>query len=102
MWLDRYDVGPPGPVSVIESEITTLPAAADKVIRVGGPRPDLVNIELQAGHQTDLVETTFFRQAALYHRHRLPVPTLLVLLRPEADSPRLTGTFDITLPDGFH
>jgi predicted transposase YdaD len=100
-WLDRLGIGPSGPVEVIDSDITALTAAADKVIRVGGPAPYLVNIELQSSHQADLAETTWFRQAALFHRHRLPVLTVLVLLRREANSPSLTGSFEIIMPDGW-
>jgi hypothetical protein len=100
-WLERYGIGPRGPVDVIDSDITTLSAAADKVIRVGGAEPYLVNIELQSGHQTDLVETIWFRQAALFHRHRLPVLTALILMRREANSPSLTGSFEIRMPDGW-
>ena len=100
-WLDRLAIGPPGPVEVIDSDITALTAAADKVIRVGGPEPYLVNFELQSSHQTDLAETLWFRQAALFHRHRLPVLTVLVLLRREANSPSLTGSFEINMPDGW-
>jgi predicted transposase YdaD len=100
-WLDRLGVGPIGPVDVIDSDITALTAAADKVILVGGKEPYLVNLELQSSHQTDLVETTWFRQAALFHRHRLAVLTVLVLLRREANSPSLTGCFDIHMPDGW-
>ena len=80
-WLDWLRIGPAGPVEVIDSDITALSAAADKVIRVGGTEPYLVNVELQASHQSDLAETLWFRQAALFHRHRLPVLTVLVLLR---------------------
>jgi hypothetical protein len=58
---------------------------------VGGPEPYLVNLELQSSHATDLVETLWFRQAALFRRHRLPVLTVLVLLRREANSPRLSA-----------
>ena len=86
---------------MIDSDITTLTAAADKVIHVGGPQPYLVNFEVQSSHQTDLVETTWFRQAALFHRHRLAVLTVLVLLRPDANSPSLTGTFELSMPDGW-
>jgi hypothetical protein len=49
----------------------------------------------------ELVETTWFRQAALYRRHRLPVLTVLVLLRREANSPSFTGTFEIRMWDGW-
>jgi len=100
-WLEGFGIGPRGPVEVIDSDITTLTAAADKVIHVGGPQPYLVNFEVQSSHQTDLVETTWFRQAALFHRHRLAVLTVLVLLRPDANSPSLTGTFELSMPDGW-
>ncbi len=100
-WLERLDIGPPGPVEVIESDITAITAAADKVIRVGGPVPYLVNLELQSSHQSDLAETIWFRQAALFHRHRLPVLTAIILLRREANSPSLTGSFEISMPDGW-
>jgi hypothetical protein len=100
-WLERLSIGPRGPTVVIESDITALTAAADKVIHVEGPRPYLVNFEVQSSSQTDLVETTWFRQAALFHRHRLPVLTVLVLLRREANSAGLTGQFEIRLPDGL-
>lgn len=58
------------------------------MIKVGDPEPYLVNIGLQSSHDNELVETTWFRQAAIYRRHRLPMLTLLVLLRPEANSAR--------------
>jgi predicted transposase YdaD len=99
--LDRWGIGPPGQVEVIEANITALTAFADKVIHVDGPQPYLVNVELQSSYQSDLIETTWFRQAALFHRHRLPSLTVLVLLRREASSPALTGRFEICLPDGW-
>ena len=38
-WLERFAIGPRGPVEVIDPDITTLTASADKVLRVGGPIP---------------------------------------------------------------
>ena len=40
------------------------------------------------------------RQALLDYRHNLPVMTVLVLLRKEANSPRLSGEYLRHLPDG--
>jgi predicted transposase YdaD len=100
-WLKRLSIPLPGPVDVIDSDITALTAAADKVIKVGGSEPFLVNLEFQSSHQGDLVETLWFRQAALYHRHRLPVLTVLILLRREANSPGFKGTFEILMPDSY-
>jgi hypothetical protein len=100
-WLLRLGIDPAGPVEVIDSDITTLSAVADKVIRVGGPvEPFLVNIELQSSHDASLVRTLWFRQVALDYRHGMPVLTVLVLLRKEANSPSLTGVYERFLPDG--
>ncbi len=87
-------------VEVIDSDITTLSASADKVIRVGGAAPFLVNIELQSSYDTTLTRTLWYRQVALDYRHDLPVLTILVLLRKEANSPSLTGVYERKLPDG--
>lgn len=100
-WLDRFSVEPRGPAEVIDSDITTLSAAADKVVRVGGPAPYRVNIELQSYHATDLTRTLWFRQVALDYRHGLPVLTILVLLCKEANSPHLSGVYERRLPDGW-
>ena len=53
-WLEGFGIGPRGPVEVIDSDITTLSAAADKVIRVGGHEPFLVNIEPPVQPRDDL------------------------------------------------
>src|SRR5208282_2621095 len=42
----------------------------------------------------------WYRQVALDYRHDLPVLTVLVLLRKEAHSPSLTGTYERRMPDG--
>ena len=99
--LERLGVGLSGPVTVIDSDITTLTASADKVIQIGGPEPYLVDLELQSSHDADLVENVWFRQAGLFRRHRLAVLTIVVLLRREASSPSITGSFEIKLPDGW-
>lgn len=90
-----------GPVELIDSDITALTAAADKVIKVGGQDPYIVNIELHSYHDKNLVRTLWFRQVALDYRHGLPVMTALVLLCKEANSPHFTGEYERFLPDGF-
>jgi predicted transposase YdaD len=100
-WLSWLGLAFDEPVEVVDSDITTLTATADKVIRVPGPEPYLVNIELQSYHDTALVRTLWFRQVALDYRHELPVLTVVVLLCKEANSPSLSGGYERTLPDGW-
>ena len=47
-----------------------------------------------------MARTLWYRQVALDYRHDLPVLTVLVLLRKEANSPNLTGTYERRMPDG--
>ena len=100
-WLEHFTSGPRGPVDVIDSDITTRTASADKVLRVGGPQPYLVDLEPHSYHDTSLTRTLWFRQVALDYRHDLPVLTVLILLFKEANSPSLTGSYERTLPDGW-
>ncbi len=100
-WLERFTSGPSGPVEVIDSDITTLTASADKVLRVGGSEPYLVDLGPHSYHDTNLTRTLWFRQVALDYRHDLPVLTVLILLCKEANSPNLTGSYERTLPDGW-
>ena len=99
-WVERFGIGPPGPVSVIDSEITTLTASADKVLKVNGPVPYLLNLEPHSYYDADLVSTLWYRQVALDYKHKLPVLTVLILLRKEANSPSFTGSYERHLPDG--
>ena len=100
-WVDRFGIGPPGPVSVIDSEITTLTASADKVLKVDAETPYLLNLEPHSYHDKDLARTLWYRHVALDYKHDLPVLTVLILLRKEANSPGLTGSYERQLPDGW-
>ena len=53
-----------------------------------------------AYHDSKLARTLWYRQVALDYKHNLPVLTVLILLRKEADSPGLTGGYERHLPDG--
>jgi predicted transposase YdaD len=100
-WLERFGIACASAVDVIDSDITTLTATADKVIRVPEPEPYLVDIELQSYHDADLVRTLWFREVALDYRHSLAVLTVVVLVRKEANSPHLSGAYERKVPDGF-
>jgi predicted transposase YdaD len=100
-WVDRFGIGLPGPVSVIDSEITTLTASADKVLKVDADNPYLVDLEPHSYPDPELARKLWYRQVALDYKHKLPVLTVLILLRKEANSPGLTGSYERQLPDGW-
>ncbi len=96
MGIDTEGLG----VEVVDSDATTLVSTADKVIRVGGDRPFLVDLEPHSYHDSGLVRTLWMRQVAIDHRHNLPVLSVLILLHKRANSPDLSGSYTRELPDG--
>jgi predicted transposase YdaD len=99
-WLSQLGLIHGEPVRVVNSDLSTLTAEADKVIRVDGPEPWLVHVELQTGYDRSLPRRLLRYNALLNVRHDLPVHTVAVLLRPEADGPELTGVLRQQSPDG--
>jgi predicted transposase YdaD len=91
---------PTGPTAVIDADIATVSGAADKVLRVAAEPSYLLHLEFVAGHDTaTLPRKLHVRSGLLEDRHDLPVRSAAILLRPEADSPQLTGVYERGFPD---
>jgi hypothetical protein len=69
-------------------------AVVDKALRVDSPVPYLAHFELQAGYDPRLPSRLLQYHALLLHRHGLPVESTVVLVRPAADGPAMTGRFE--------
>jgi predicted transposase YdaD len=98
-WL-VLDGQPRAPVTDVSAEITTvLSAAADRFLRVEADPPYIHHLEFQSGHDTATLpgRLHLYNGNATYHSS-LPVRSVVVVLRPEADSPQLTGVLELYLP----
>jgi hypothetical protein len=93
-WLDWIGLPVEGPVQSIESDVGTVLAEVDKVLRIEASRPWLAHIELQANHDPELPFRLLEYHALLLRRHKIRVETTLVLLRPSADDLDLNGRFE--------
>ena len=90
---------PPGPTEVIDADIATVSGAADKVLRVAADPPYLLHLEFVVGHDAAVLPRKLHvRNGLLEDRHDLRVRSGVVLLRPEADSPQLTGVYERGFP----
>jgi predicted transposase YdaD len=90
---------PAAPTHVIDADIATVSGAADKVLRVEAVPPYLLHLEFVAGHDAaDLEATLHKRNILLDERHSLLVRSVVILLRPEANSPALTGVRQRVFP----
>jgi predicted transposase YdaD len=99
-WLTLLGLTHGEPSRVVNSDLSTVTAEADKVILVEGPEPWLVHVELQTGFDKTLPRRLLRYNALLNLRHDLPVHSVAVLLRPEADGISLDGALRQRSPDG--
>ncbi|HVS37222.1 MAG TPA: hypothetical protein VMS17_16790 [Gemmataceae bacterium] len=99
-WLSGVGWPPAGPVRVIDADVSTVSAGADKVFRVDEATPWIAHLELQAGPETELADRAHLYNVLLRRRHRVAVRSAIVLLRREADSPRLNGLLEHLDPAG--
>lgn len=86
-------------VEVINSDLSTITTESDKLIRVTRPRPYLSHLELQSKYKFDVPDRTLRYNVLSKYRHQLPVISILVLLRREADGPNITGELLYRLDD---
>ena len=99
-WLALAGLDTASPVELIDTNLSTITAEADKVIRVGDLDPWLAHIELQSSRDPRLGCRLFRYNALLDDRHDLPTRSVAILLRPDADGPDLSGEYRRSIPGG--
>ena len=90
-----HPVADPGRIRLIDSDLLTISAEVDRVIRLEDPSPWLWHFEFQVGRDLGLPIRLHFYSTLLHHHHKLPVRTTLILLRVTADGPDLTGLHEM-------
>lgn len=85
---------------MVDADLSTITAQADKVIRVEGPPPWLIHIEFQAAYDAMIGLRQCRYSVLLEYRHDIPVMSVLVLLSPDADGSAISGSLRRCLPDG--
>jgi predicted transposase YdaD len=99
-WLRLVGLQGVESVDVVDADLSTVTAAADKLLRVNAAAPWLVNLEPQASYEVDLGERALRYSVLANARHHLPVQSIVVLLRPEADGREMSGIVQKFHPDG--
>lgn len=99
-WLIWAGLTVDGPVQALDSEVSTVLAEVDKVLQVDAPAPWLAHLEIQASHDQQLPLRLLEYHALLLHRHKLPVASIVVLLRSQADGSELDGELHCPDPMG--
>lgn len=90
-WLAYAGLSGVTSAEVIEADLSTVTAEADRVVRVNAAEPYLVHLEFQASYNLTMGERLLRYHVLLRYRHGLPVRSIVLLLRREADGPGLSG-----------
>ncbi len=98
-WL-RFAGLPGTSAELIDADLSTVTSAADRVMLVRWPLPYVAHFELQASYEDDLADWQTRAAALLRCQHRLPVESVLVLLRREAQGPAARGHGGFESPSG--
>ena len=88
-WLALLGLGRGLTARVVDSDVSTVTAEADKVLRVEAPEPYLVHVEVQANYDRMLPRRLLRYNSLLNVRHDLPVLSVAVLLVREAGGPAI-------------
>jgi predicted transposase YdaD len=91
---------PPDRVKLIESELSTVTAAADKVIRIEDDPPWLLDVEFQSWRDPAVPRQLLKYNAPLHEKYKLPVASVLVVLAEVASSPAYSGRYPVAAPLG--
>jgi predicted transposase YdaD len=79
-------------LKVIDADVSTIGPSADKVIQVIAPQPYIAHLEFQSGADAELDARMLLYNVLLRWRHKLPVRSVVILLRPQAESRGTTGS----------
>jgi predicted transposase YdaD len=86
-------------VEVVDADVSTVTAAADKVLLLRSDEGDRIqHLDFQSGPDASLPRRTHANSALLEERHELPVESMVILLRQEANLSAINGLYERSLP----
>jgi predicted transposase YdaD len=90
-----------GTASVLDSALAGFAFTLDAVLAVtAGAERELAHLEFESSWAGDVLPRLAANNALLHYRHGAPVLSVLILLRPEANSPRITGEYRVLTSTG--
>jgi hypothetical protein len=91
-FLATFDEPTNEPVELVNVDLSTITRAADFVVGIGDPLKEILHLDLQAGPDADKHNDVLVYNVLLYQHKKVPVHSILVLLRPQAKHSNQTGT----------
>jgi hypothetical protein len=91
-YLATFDRATTEPTRPINIDLSTVTTAADLVLGLGDPLREIVHMDFQASADRNKDADVLVYNGLLYRQYRVPVHSILVLLRPQAAHSEVTGS----------
>jgi hypothetical protein len=90
-FLQAFDTAPTDPVRFLNVDLSTVTTSADIVFGVGEPLREVIHLEAQASAAEGKHRDVFVYNGLLHRLYRVPVHSIVLLLRPQAGHANLSG-----------
>lgn len=80
------------PVRLLNVDLSTVTTAADMVFAIGDPLAEILHLDAQAGPSATKHLDVLAYNVLLHRTYRVPVHSGVLLLRPQAQHPNLSGS----------
>src|SRR5438309_529631 len=94
-FLAAFDRPPREAVTLLNVDLSTVTTAADFVVGLGDPLQEILHIDFQASASATKHADVLVYNTLLYRHYRVPVHSVVVLLRSQAAHPNLNGTVSL-------
>jgi hypothetical protein len=99
-FLAAFDGPPAAPLRLLNVDLSTVTTAADLIVGLGDSVREIVHIDFQSAAAADKHADLLVYNALLFRHYRVPVHTIIVLLRPQAAHANLDGLVDYAARPG--
>ena len=99
-WLQFLGFNPDGPVSAVKTEVSTVKSDVDKVYKISGRKPWMIHLEFLSTPGKKTIRRLLRSNVLIAGVGKIPVMSVLMLLRPSADSRKFNGRH-VRRIDGF-
>ncbi len=86
---------PAGPATAVETDVSSN-LQADRLIRVAGPQPALIHVELESSSRLGIPNRLLNYNVAAWRTNGEPVRSVVMLLRPSARASDQTGRLTLS------
>jgi hypothetical protein len=93
-FLSFFDRPPSKPLRPLNVDLSTVSTAADLVVGLGQPLVEIIHIDFQSNANANKDADVLVYNGLLYRHYRVPVHSILVLLRPQAAHSDVNGTIN--------